>query len=154
MSHASYKIAVCRRNGAFALCEYSHISAKARTAGGGGNDSPRLYKCFDISSFKSVEVYFLRCGDNDDADSVGNLFAFEYLCGNGKVGKSAVGAGAYYYLIYLYISYISYLSCVFGKVREGDRGFERGKVYFVCLSYSASSSAENIFGSFAPDSFI
>ena len=59
MSHSSYKITVGRSNCNFVLSKYSHISAKAGSAGRGRNYTARVNKGFNISK---LDALFIKSG--------------------------------------------------------------------------------------------
>ena len=104
MSHTTYEVTVGCGYTALTLCEYTHISAKARSAGWCADDCAGFDKCADQSLFHCIQINLLGSRDYDNTKSLGNLLALQNLSGNTKIIHTTIRAGTDHYLIDLHIS--------------------------------------------------
>ena len=103
MAHASDEVPVCRRYGAFPLCENAHVAAKAGSASGCGHYAAGFCKCLEVAEFKRLNPDALGCRYHDAANVRIDLAPLEDFGGDAQVGEPSVGAASDHDLIDRYV---------------------------------------------------
>ena len=93
MSHTSYEIAVGGGDTAFSGSQAAHRAAQTGTTGGSGNDTAGIQENVHEPLVYAVTVDLFRGGDDDAADTFGQVMSFQYRSGSLHIGQLAVGSG-------------------------------------------------------------
>lgn len=130
VSHSSHEVAVGRGNASLVFGENTHVPAETGTAGRGGNDGARVDKDIDQAFVDRLQVNVVGCGNDDATNALSHVSIFENGGCLPQIGNVTVGAGADDDLIDGDIPPFGRLFRVFGQVREGYGGLERGEIHF------------------------
>ena len=129
MSHTSDKVSVGGRYRDLVCSEYSHISAKARSAGRCGYNAARIYKGIDISKSYTVLIYLLCCRDHDISHTLGDMSSLEYLSSCLHIRKSAVCTRSDNYLVGCDVCKLSCIGCVLREVRTSNSRLDSREIF-------------------------